>query len=127
MSSAASSRVSPQAGPGAPQTALLATRAAEMAQYTRELLAPLHARLEAQATQIGRLENEVEHLRAQLAAAAPTNGVAHEPHGQAAPPVDAEASASPPETQDDDAPRPEERARRWWPRLIAWLGGAQSP
>jgi hypothetical protein len=117
--------------PGGAQVAELATaRAQEMAAYTERLLRPYVEKIEAQATQIGRLENEVEHLHAQLAAVTPapvTNGIAHEPHGQAGPPVaDAEDSASPPETQDDDAPRPAER-RRWWPRLIAWLGGAQSP
>jgi hypothetical protein len=77
-----------------PQMPILAQRAEEMARYTAALLEPLHARLEAQATQIGRLENEVEHLRAQLAAA--TNGQA--------------------QTQSGAAPWPERR--RWWTRLI---------
>jgi hypothetical protein len=80
--------------------ALQAARAAEMARYTRELLEPLHARLEAQAERLGRLEAENEHLRAQLTAVASTNG-------QAAPPPET-PSAPPAEGQT---------GRSWWSRL----------
>jgi hypothetical protein len=38
-----------------------------MASYTRSLLEPLHARLEAQAERIGRLENALEQARAEVA------------------------------------------------------------
>jgi hypothetical protein len=38
-----------------------------MASYTRSLLEPLHARLEAQAERIGRLENALEQARAEAA------------------------------------------------------------
>jgi hypothetical protein len=103
-----------------------------MAQYTRELLAPLHARLEAQATQIGRLEErtttlqaENEHLRVQLAAAtaAPaTNGVAHPPHDAQA---HGQAEAAPEPQQS--APSSEQATRRWWRRAWAWFNGGQVP
>jgi hypothetical protein len=39
-----------------------------MAAYTRALLEPLHARLEVQAERIGRLEADLQHTRAALAA-----------------------------------------------------------
>jgi hypothetical protein len=62
----------PGAPPGGHQVpegaALAAARAAEMAAYTRALLEPLHTRLEAQAERIGRLEADLEHTRAELAA-----------------------------------------------------------
>ena len=38
-----------------------------MASYTRALLEPLHARLEAQAERIGRLEADLEHARTEVA------------------------------------------------------------
>jgi hypothetical protein len=82
-----------------PQTALLAQRAREMAEYTRELQAPLLARLEAQAERIGRLEAENEGLPARLAAAAPR----------------ADRGA---------APRAGGRRPGWWERFVWELRGA---
>ena len=41
-----------------------AQRAEEMARYTRELVGPLYARLEAQAEEIGRLKAELAAARA---------------------------------------------------------------
>ena len=77
---------------------LAAARAEEMARYTAVLLEPWHRQAEAQAERIGRLENEVEHLRAQLAEAAPT---------------EAQAEAQ-------DAPQAEHwpEARTWWQKLL---------
>jgi hypothetical protein len=66
------SRVPAQDGPTPTTTAILATRAQEMAQYTRELLAPLHARLEAQAERIGRLEAELAQARGAQTQSAPS-------------------------------------------------------
>jgi hypothetical protein len=85
--------------PAAPQMALEAMRAAGMASYTRELLEPLHARLEAQAERIGRLELELEQSRARVAEleAVPVS------NGQA-------------ETQNAAPGWPERR--RWWQRLV---------
>ena len=57
-------------------------------------LEPLHARLEAQAERIGRLELELETAKAQLAKPTSTNGRTHE----------------------DAAPEWERRS--WWQRLV---------
>jgi hypothetical protein len=80
--------------PGATTTALLATRAQEMAEYTRELLAPLHARLEAQAELIGVLKERLAASEARVAA------------------------LEAPAPQTERAPSPGWEARRWWQRLL---------
>lgn len=86
--SAALSQMSPQAA---------LQRAQDMAAYTAALLEPLHARLEAQAEEIGTLKERCATLQAQLAERAEaTNGRTHE-------------SAA-----------PETERRSWWQRLVAW-------
>jgi hypothetical protein len=105
--------------PGAPQEppggTLLSDRAAEMARYSRELLAPVLVRLEAQATEIGVLTERTTHLQTELERA--TARIAE----LEAPPV-AEVSVQ----QNAAAPHAAER-RSWWRRLFSWdaaAGGA---
>ena len=52
-----------QEAPASPTLALQAARAQEMAQYTAALLEPLHARLERQAEEIGKLKAELAQER----------------------------------------------------------------
>ena len=89
-----------QEAPTAPQTAVLARRAQEMAAYTERLLEPLHARLEAQAERIGRLEE-------QLAAAQTKITELETP----APESEAETPGAP-----QGEPWPD--VRPWWQRLL---------
>lgn len=88
-----------QDGPGPTTLAVQAARAAEMATYSRELLAPVLARLEEQAERIGHLEADNAHLRARVA--------------------ELEASADP-LAQNGAAPEGGGRRPRWWRRL--WWG-----
>jgi hypothetical protein len=83
-----------QEPPQGAQTALLAQRAQEMAAYTERLLAPLHARLEAQAERIGTLTERLAAAEAEIA----------------------ELKAPAPEPPR--APSPGWEARRWWQRLL---------
>ncbi len=55
--------------PTSPGMALQTARAAEMAQYTAALLEPLHARLEAQAQEIGKLKEQLAAARTHESAA----------------------------------------------------------
>jgi hypothetical protein len=98
-----------QEPPQGPQTALLAQRAQEMAAYTERLLAPLYGRLEAQATQIGRLEERAEHLQAERDAARAELEQAR------ARIVELEAPVAP---EPESVPPPEPESRRWWQRLL---------
>jgi hypothetical protein len=76
-----------------------------MAAYSRDLLAPYVAKIEAQAERLGRLEAELEAARARVAELE-------------APP--------PPETRDGAAPEPL-GGRPWWRRAWAWLNEPQAP
>jgi hypothetical protein len=61
----AGASASPRESPASP---LVSQRAQEMAAYTRQLLEPYVAKIEAQAERIGRLEEQLEHVKAELAA-----------------------------------------------------------
>jgi hypothetical protein len=76
--------------------ALAQARAAEMATYTQQLLAPYVEKIEAQAERIGHLEEQVTTLQAQLAGATSANGQAG---------------------REGAAPQEKER-RPWWRRLF---------
>ena len=65
---AADTRIGDGQAPGATETTILAQRADEMARYSRTLLEPYVAKIEAQAERIGRLEEQLEQVKAALAA-----------------------------------------------------------
>jgi hypothetical protein len=108
------------AAPDAPQEppggALLNERAAEMARYNRELLAPVLARLEQQATEIGVLTERTTTLPGQL-----NEATAKIAELEAAPAASGLAAA--PETPSGAAPHGAERRRRW-ARVGTWLSSA---
>jgi hypothetical protein len=104
--------VAPDATQEAPGGALLSDRAAEMARYSRELLAPDLARLEAQAEEIGTLKERTVHLQATVEA-------------QARRIAELEAPAPDGQAETPSFPPAEDQMRRsWWGRLNAWMSGA---
>jgi hypothetical protein len=84
------------APPPPPQNgALLTDRAAELARYSQQLLSPLLARLEQQATELGGLRNELAHARGRIAELETPSA-----HGSVPSPAEGQAG------------------RSWWRRLI---------
>jgi hypothetical protein len=92
--------------PVAPQTAILAQRAEDMAIYSHRLLEPYVAQIAAQAEEIGHLKAELEQARTQLVEATSTTGQAE--HGGTPPPP-------------SEAERP-----GWWTRFVTWASGASA-
>jgi hypothetical protein len=83
-----------------------------MAQYTRELLAPVLARLESQAEELGALRERLAVATARIA--------------ELEAPADPDSPSPAPSPQASGAqngadPHEGER-RRWWARLWAWAG-----
>ena len=93
--------------PDTPQTALQATRAQEMAEYTERLLAPWRAIVQQQAEEIGALSERTATLQARVEAQAPriTELEAPPTNGQAAGHGDAPAGGG------------GGAGRSWWRRL----------
>ena len=89
-----------QEPPPAAQATVLAQRAQEMAAYTERLLEPLHARLEAQAERIGRLEEQLAAAQTKIAVL--------------------ETPAPEPEGETQNAPPAESwpEGRAWWQKLL---------
>ena len=106
---------SPAAPRESPVSPLVTQRAQEMAAYTRQLLEPLHARLEAQAERIGRLEEQLERATAELAESRAQLAEARTAAQSYAPAVGA------PETNEGAAAQSYARRRPWW-RWWRWWG-----
>ena len=90
--------------------ALAQARAAEMATYSQQLLAPCVRRIEEQAEELGTLRERTTHLQAELER--------RDAELEQASVQLAEATAPPPEPEPPSAPAPEWAARRWWQRLL---------
>lgn len=95
---------------GTPQMALQAQRAEEMARYTAVLLAPLHARLEAQAEELGALKERLATAQARITEL------------EAPPDVQAAGGVGERQPQEDATPETPER-RPWWQRAWRLVAG----
>jgi hypothetical protein len=116
-------RQDPHQDAAARTLALAQTRAAEMATYSQQLLAPYVKRIEEQAEEIGA-------LKAQLAAATPTTGTNGVAHVQAAAATASTPAPAPAPAEAVSAPVPVAAgagaARPWWRRAWAWMTGDQA-